>query len=107
MGLEVANYIPELVPSNPAGSDPVSSGDDHIRNLKVAIKNSFSGFVGSTATPKAVTLTEDQINDAALKAALNVFLANQTLSNAVKLLGRNAAANQSYRIAEIAAMVAN
>ena len=70
MGLEAASFIPELVITNPAGADPVSQGDDHLRLLKNAILGSFPGFVGTTGTPKFVTLTEDEINaliDAALK----------------------------------------
>ncbi len=70
MGLESATYIPELTNTNPIGaSDPKSQGDDHIRLIKKVILNSFGGFVGTAGTPKSVTLTEDQINDAALKAA--------------------------------------
>jgi hypothetical protein len=34
MGLETANNLPEMVISNPAGSDPVSEGDDHVRLVK-------------------------------------------------------------------------
>jgi len=70
MGLEAATHLPELVETNPIGaSDPVSAGDNHLRMIKACLLNSFSGFVGTTGTPKAVTLTEDEINvliDAAL-----------------------------------------
>ncbi len=87
MALENAQYIPELVETNPAGSDPVSQGDDHLRATKLAIKNSLSGFVGTQANPKSVTLTEDQINDAALKSAANTFTQEQTFSNSMRLTG--------------------
>ncbi len=73
MALEDANYIPELDETNPQGNDPANTLDDHDRLTKRAVKNSFSGFVGTTATPKSVTLTEDQINDAALQSAVNTF----------------------------------
>ena len=70
MGLETATYISELTNTNPIGaSDPKSQGDDHIRLIKKVILNSFGAFVGTAGSPKSVTLTEDQINDAALKAA--------------------------------------
>lgn len=103
MALENAQYIPELVETNPAGSDPVSQGDDHLRMTKLAVKNSFPGFVGTQASPKFVTLTEDQINDAALKSSNNTFGPIQTfgaeihaeggirLNNAVAISSRNAA----------------
>lgn len=70
MGLESATYIAELTVTNPIGaSDPKSQGDDHLRLIKKTITNTFGAFVGTAGAPKSVTLTEDQINDAALKAA--------------------------------------
>ena len=70
MGLESATYISELTNTNPIGaSDPKSQGDDHIHLIKKVILNSFGAFVGTAGSPKSVTLTEDKINDAALKAA--------------------------------------
>ncbi len=104
MALENAQYIPELVETNPAGIDPFSQGDDHLRMTKLAVKNSFPGFVGTQTTPKAVTLTEDQINDAALKSAANTFTGTNVftglteantirLSNNQPLQGRIAAGN--------------
>ncbi len=70
MGLETVTYLSELNLSNPIGaSDPKSEGDDHLRIIKKALLNSFGAFVGTAGSPKSVTLTEDQINDAALKAA--------------------------------------
>jgi len=69
MGLETVNYISDLVITNPVGAvDPKSQGDDHIRNIKKALKATFGSFVGG-----AVTLTEAQINDAARKSASNTF----------------------------------
>lgn len=48
------NYISDLVPTNPIGAtDPKSQGDDHIRNIKLALKNTFpnlSAAVTSDAT---------------------------------------------------------
>lgn len=70
MSLETASFISELDTLNPVGaSDPKSQGDNHLRLIKVAVKGSFPSFVGTAGTPKSVTLTEDQINDAALKSA--------------------------------------
>ena len=70
MALESATYISELTITNPVGAtDPKSQGDDHLRLIKKVIKNSFGNFAGTAGVPKSVTLTEDQINDAALKAA--------------------------------------
>lgn len=43
MPLEVATFISDLVTTNPATSDQVSQGDDHIRQLKSTLQNTFPG----------------------------------------------------------------
>ena len=74
MPLEVANFIPELVETNPAGTDLASTLDNHDRVIKTAVKGSFPAFVGTTGAPKSVSKTEDQLNDGAEKSA------NETIS---------------------------
>jgi len=70
MALETASFISELTVTNPVGaSDPKSAGDDHLRLIKTAIKGSFPSFVGTAGVPKSISLTEDQLNDCARKAA--------------------------------------
>ena len=111
MGLEVANYLPELVPSNPAGSDPVSAGDDHIRNVKLSLKNTFPAFVGSTAVPKSVSLTEDQINalvDATLAAANEIITGvwefpGLRLGNSLAVAGWDLGRTTTYDLVHVAA----
>lgn len=56
MGLEAATYISDLVATNPAGGDPKSQGDNHIRLIKSAIKSTFPMITG------AVTATHSEIN---------------------------------------------
>ncbi len=73
MGLEAADFIPELVDTNPLGNDPKSEGDDHLRLIKTAVQGSFPNFVGTAGVPASVALTEDEINDAALKSAAQVI----------------------------------
>lgn len=46
MGLEIATYISDLNPANPATSDPLAQGDDHIRLMKAALKASFPLVIG-------------------------------------------------------------
>jgi len=41
MALETANWITQLVPTNPVVGDPVGEGDDHLRMLKTVLQNSF------------------------------------------------------------------
>lgn len=47
MGLEAVTYIDSLVAANPAGGDPKSEGDDHIRNLKKGLLASFPNIKGA------------------------------------------------------------
>lgn len=48
MGLEIANFIDELVTTNPVGvTDPKSQGDDHLRLIKSVLKGTFPGLAGS------------------------------------------------------------
>lgn len=50
------NYISDLVSTNPVSADPKSEGDDHIRNIKTAVKASFPNVSG------AVTPTHTELN---------------------------------------------
>lgn len=66
MSLEAfTGWIKDLVSTNPAGGDPKSQGDDHIRGLKATLKQQFSGLTTATA----VTVTAEQINAAPARAA--------------------------------------
>lgn len=56
MGLETVTYISDLNPLWPLGSDPKSNGDNHVRNLKSSLLNTFS------AITSAVTATHVEIN---------------------------------------------
>ncbi|WP_371763382.1 hypothetical protein [Massilia sp.] len=47
MAVESVTYIGDLNPAFPTGSEPKSQGDDHVRNIKAALQNSFAGFVGA------------------------------------------------------------
>ena len=41
MALESANFIPQLVDTNPLGVDAVLEGDNHVRMLKTVLQNQF------------------------------------------------------------------
>lgn len=47
MAVETVTNIADLDPTAPTGAEPKSAGDDHIRNLKKALKNGFPGFLGA------------------------------------------------------------
>lgn len=44
MALDTATYVADLTPANPVDSDPITSVDDHIRQIKAALKRSFPKF---------------------------------------------------------------
>ncbi len=72
MGLETGTYISDLNPNWPVdATDQVGEGDDHLRLLKKTILNTWPSLTG------AVNLTQDQINDAALKSVENTFTSRQ------------------------------
>ena len=47
MPVEVATYINQLDPLSPAGTDPKSQGDDHLRTIKSAVKQTFPNVAGA------------------------------------------------------------
>jgi len=57
MPLESVTYISDLNVSNPvSASDPVSQGDDHLRNIKLALRQTFPNVTG------AVSATHTELN---------------------------------------------
>jgi microcystin-dependent protein len=64
MPLETAAYIPDLVVTNPAASDPLSNADDHLRLIKLVLKNTFPNF-----TDAALNSTQANLDIAATQAA--------------------------------------
>ena len=51
MALESASWVTQLVNTNPKGSDPVAEGDDHLRMLKIVLKNSFPSSSTAAIVP--------------------------------------------------------
>lgn len=66
MSLEAfTGWIKDLIATNPAGGDPKSQGDDHIRGIKQTLVAQFAGLTQG----KAVTVNEDQLNSIPAVAA--------------------------------------
>lgn len=81
MGLETVTNIADFIRTNPTGADPISQGDNHIQNIKIALTNDFAGFVGAVlitgvdgGAANAYTLTPAQ----ALTAYANKMLVEFT-----------------------------
>jgi hypothetical protein len=56
MTVENVNYISDLEPDRPRGSDKISLGDDHIRNIKKSLKQTFPNVDGE------VKPTDEEMN---------------------------------------------
>lgn len=65
MPVENATHIAGLVEANPAGSETISEGDDHIRLTKFCIRNTLPNF------NTTVTITSAQLNDFPSQIASN------------------------------------
>jgi len=62
MGLEVFGYLNDLVTTNPDGhTDGINKGDDHIRGLKVTLKNTFPGANGN-GYESPIVANEEELN---------------------------------------------
>lgn len=57
MALETVTHISDLVATNPTSTDPKSEGDNHLRNIKTALKTDFPNISG------VVTKTHTQLNN--------------------------------------------
>lgn len=66
MSLEIATYIPDLVASNPAPSDPVTNAADHMRMIKGVLKATFPNFISGP-----LQSTQAQIDSATLAVDTN------------------------------------
>lgn len=56
MGLEIVQFVSDLNVAWPAPTDKMRFGDDHLRNIKTALKNTFPNLTG------AMELTQVQLN---------------------------------------------
>lgn len=81
MPVENVNYIGDLNPTAPSGAEAKSEGDDHVRNIKKGLRQSFAGFLGAilvTGTDggaaNAYTLTPAQALLAYTTKMLAVFV---------------------------------
>jgi len=61
MGLETVSYIDDLDSSWPLNGDGLNQADDHLRNIKKALKQTFPGASG-VGFSKAITASEDELN---------------------------------------------
>jgi hypothetical protein len=71
MAVESVTYINTLDPALPNGGDSIAEGDDHIRNVKKAIKNTFPNVDGTVElTTAEFAEIKSNLNSAASKSAI-------------------------------------
>lgn len=56
MTVENVTYISDLEPANPKGGDSIAQGDNHIRNTKLALRNTFPNIDGE------VLVSDEELN---------------------------------------------
>ena len=81
MPLETATFINQLVETNPTGTDNANQGDNHLRLIKAAVKNTFPNVTG------AVTATHTQLNTAYLPLAGGALTGAVTSSSTITASG--------------------
>lgn len=61
MGLEAATYVADLISTNPVSTDLESQGDDHLRLIKLALKNTFKNGSRGEYFQRAVSVSANQV----------------------------------------------
>ena len=87
MGLESVTHITDLNTLWPLSTDAKSSGDDHLRNIKVALKTDLANVTG------AVTATHTDLNTlagAATTGGVGLNVATQAVGNSTTLAASTA-----------------
>ena len=77
MPAESADYIHQLNPAKPTGGESISDGDDHLRVIKGAVKETFKNVTGQ------VTSTHNELN-AVGKTASDLVLLDATVTALVE-----------------------
>lgn len=92
MAVENVTYLGDLNPAAPTGAEPKSEGDDHVRNIKKGLRQSFAGFLGAIfvtgadgGAANAYTLTPDEELIAYTVKMLAVFVPTASNTGAATL----------------------
>ena len=70
MALEDGTYIDDLDPENPRPGDAKQRGDDHLRLIKKALKNTFPLVAGAIPIAHDQFASKDYVNNAAFQSVL-------------------------------------
>jgi hypothetical protein len=83
------NGIQDLNPAWPTGVDPVSEGDNHVRNTKDAVLKSFPGMTASWTTTSGISCASVSVNGGML-TDLGVPVNNDDAARYGDILARDA-----------------
>jgi hypothetical protein len=84
MTVESADYISQLNTSNPAASDPLSEGDDHLRLVKAVLKTQFPNLATT-----AITQTAAQMNKLGFPVGSVIMYGSNTIPTTQTISGIN------------------
>lgn len=86
MSVETVTYINTLDPTLPTGSDPIPEGDNHLRNIKSAIRTTFPNVAGAVSADhialSSVGVTQP-LGDFSTKPASTAFVASAILAASI------------------------
>ena len=106
MGLETFEFIDDLNQTFPFGSDDVSEGDDHLRGVKLTLKNTFPSNNGPGQFPnmdfffRGLDLTGDATIAGRIEANAQVAIALTTIGGDGDITGPNEGVTAVQRIGE-------
>lgn len=108
MGLEVANYISQLVSTNPPGSDNAKTMDDHLRVIKNAVYNSLPNINGPVdCTPAQLNGLTGLTANKVLTTNGSSILASSTIDASALLRIGNALTASRLLISDASGYVSN
>lgn len=81
MALESVTYLPDLNASNPVQTDGLTQAGNHLRNIKLALKNTFPNWTDTSGVGSlgALTATQIQIDNVALAYSAGSLVLSGTL----------------------------
>jgi len=82
MTIESASYISQLVTTNPAATDNISEGDDHLRLVKSVLKTQFPNLATT-----AVTQSSSQLNKLGFEAGAIMMYASNSIPTTETISG--------------------
>lgn len=96
MPLETGNFIDDLVTTNPPGTDGKSQGDDHLRLIKLLVKNTFPNGSRAFRFPEVPAATTTTPYNVAAADDNRLVLMDATTANATVALQAAATAKAGF-----------